>query len=63
MVRTQARSMAKLELGHLRGVAIITKSCARIQETNLKKQDLLPLTFVDPANYNNIHPVDMLTRV
>lgn len=61
MTSSQARSMAKLELCHLRGRAIITKSFARIQETNLKKQDLLPLNFADPADYK-IHPVDKLTR-
>ncbi len=34
--------------------AIIVKSFARIHETNLKKQGVLPLTFVDPANYDAI---------
>ena len=34
-----------LEPRHLGGVAVITKTFARIHETNLKKQGLLPLTF------------------
>ena len=42
------------------GRAIITKSFARIHETNLRRQGLLPLTFADPAD-NNIHLVDKLT--
>uniref|UniRef100_A0A8C6W6U0 Aconitate hydratase, mitochondrial n=1 Tax=Nannospalax galili TaxID=1026970 RepID=A0A8C6W6U0_NANGA len=50
-----------LEPRHLGGRAIITKSFARIHETNLKKQGLLPLTFADPSDYNKIHPVDKLT--
>uniref|UniRef100_A0ACB8FNF9 Uncharacterized protein n=1 Tax=Sphaerodactylus townsendi TaxID=933632 RepID=A0ACB8FNF9_9SAUR len=33
------------------------------QETNLKKQGLLPLTFADPADYDKIHPVDKLSIV
>lgn len=31
---------------------MIVKSFARIHETNLKKQGLLPLTFADPADYD-----------
>lgn len=34
---------------HLGARAIIVKSFARIHETNLKKQGLLPLTFADPS--------------
>uniref|UniRef100_A0A2K6NBK1 Aconitate hydratase, mitochondrial n=1 Tax=Rhinopithecus roxellana TaxID=61622 RepID=A0A2K6NBK1_RHIRO len=56
-----SREHAALEPRHLGARAIITKSFARIHETNLKKQGLLPLTFADPADYNKIHPVDKLT--
>uniref|UniRef100_A0A8C5NZ79 Aconitase 2, mitochondrial n=1 Tax=Jaculus jaculus TaxID=51337 RepID=A0A8C5NZ79_JACJA len=56
-----SREHAALEPRHLGGRAIITKSFARIHETNLKKQGLLPLTFADPSDYNKIHPVDKLT--
>ena len=40
------------------GFAIITKSFARIHETNLKKQGLLPLNFVNVADYDKINPDD-----
>ena len=30
------------------------KSFARIHETNLKKQGMLPLTFSDPADYDKV---------
>uniref|UniRef100_A0A2K6SQN0 Aconitase/3-isopropylmalate dehydratase large subunit alpha/beta/alpha domain-containing protein n=1 Tax=Saimiri boliviensis boliviensis TaxID=39432 RepID=A0A2K6SQN0_SAIBB len=56
-----SREHAALEPRHLGGRAIITKTFARIHETNLKRQGLLPLTFADPADYNKIHPVDKLT--
>ncbi|ERE90007.1 aconitate hydratase [Cricetulus griseus] len=56
-----SREHAALEPRHLGGRAIVTKSFARIHETNLKKQGLLPLTFADPSDYNKIHPVDKLT--
>lgn len=43
------------------GVAIIVKSFARIHETNLKKQGMLPLTFADPADYDKVGPFDKLS--
>jgi len=49
-----SREHAALEPRHLGGVAIIVKSFARIHETNLKKQGMLPLTFADPADYDKI---------
>ncbi|XP_058450617.1 probable aconitate hydratase, mitochondrial [Malaya genurostris] len=51
-----SREHAALEPRHLGGRAIITKSFARIHETNLKKQGLLPLTFANPADYDKIQP-------
>jgi aconitate hydratase len=51
-----SREHAALEPRYLGGVAIITKSFARIHETNLKKQGILPLTFVNPADYDKISP-------
>ncbi len=33
---------------------MIVKSFARIHETNLKKQGMLPLTFADPKDYDRI---------
>merc|ERR1712142_825633 len=40
-----SREHAALEPRHLGGRAVIVKSFARIHETNLKKQGMLPLTF------------------
>ncbi|KAL9134023.1 MAG: hypothetical protein Q9175_004796 [Cornicularia normoerica] len=53
-----SREHAALEPRHLGGIAIITRSFARIHETNLKKQGMLPLTFADPADYDKINPDD-----
>ena len=49
-----SREHAALEPRHLGGRAIIVKSFARIHETNLKKQGMLPLTFANPADYDKI---------
>jgi len=53
-----SREHAALEPRHLGGVAIIVKSFARIHETNLKKQGMLPLTFTNPADYDKIDARD-----
>ncbi|KAF4548345.1 Aconitate hydratase-like protein 1 [Elsinoe fawcettii] len=53
-----SREHAALEPRHLGGLAIITKSFARIHETNLKKQGMLPLTFANPEDYDKISPDD-----
>lgn len=53
-----SREHAALEPRHLGGLAIITKSFARIHETNLKKQGMLPLTFENPEDYDKINPDD-----
>merc|ERR1712241_551868 len=50
-----SREHAALEPRFLGGVAIIVKSFARIHETNLKKQGMLPLTFADKADYDMIN--------
>jgi aconitate hydratase len=49
-----SREHAALEPRHLGGRAVIVKSFARIHETNLKKQGMLPLTFATPADYDKI---------
>ncbi len=41
--------------------AVLTKSFARIHETNLKKQGILPMTFADPANYEQIDQEDRVS--
>ncbi|XP_046573032.1 aconitate hydratase, mitochondrial-like [Haliotis rubra] len=51
-----SREHAALEPRHLGGRAIIVKSFARIHETNLKKQGMLPLTFTNPSDYDKIKP-------
>ncbi|XP_055341457.1 probable aconitate hydratase, mitochondrial [Paramacrobiotus metropolitanus] len=56
-----SREHAALEPRHLGGRAIIVKSFARIHETNLKKQGMLPLTFADPADYDKIRPDDKIS--
>lgn len=38
--------------------AVIARSFARIHETNLKKQGVLPLHFANPADYDNINRDD-----
>ncbi|KAG0125153.1 aconitase family-domain-containing protein [Tuber indicum] len=53
-----SREHAALEPRHLGGLAIITRSFARIHETNLKKQGMLPLTFENPEDYDKINPDD-----
>ncbi|KAK9465566.1 aconitase family-domain-containing protein [Lipomyces arxii] len=53
-----SREHAALEPRYLGGFAIIAKSFARIHETNLKKQGMLPLLFADPAAYDKINPDD-----
>lgn len=56
-----SREHAALEPRHLGGVCIIVKSFARIHETNLKKQGVLPLTFANPADYDKIEPTDKIS--
>lgn len=41
--------------------AVVVKSFARIHETNLKKQGILPLCFVNPADYDRIEEYDVVT--
>jgi len=41
--------------------AVITKSFARIHETNLKKQGILALTFADPKDYEKIEQQDRIS--
>ena len=55
-----SREHAALEPRHLGGRAIIVKSFARIHETNLKKQGMLPLTFDDPKDYDKVRPDDRI---
>merc|ERR1711931_104137 len=56
-----SREHAALEPRHLGGRAVIVKSFARIHETNLKKQGMLPLTFADTADYDKIKTGDKIS--
>jgi len=53
-----SREHAALEPRHLGGRAVIVRSFARIHETNLKKQGMLPLTFDNPADYDLLQTGD-----
>lgn len=55
-----SREHAAMEPRFLGGRAIIVKSFARIHETNLKKQGMLPLTFANPNDYDKIQQDDKL---
>lgn len=56
-----SREHAAMEPRFLGVKAIVVKSFARIHETNLKKQGILALTFVDKEDYNKIRENDVLT--
>jgi aconitate hydratase len=56
-----SREHAAMEPRHLGGVAILARSFARIHETNLKKQGLLPLTFADPKDYERVQEDDRIS--
>tara|TARA_R110000868_G_scaffold262401_2_gene521069 strand:+ start:45152 stop:47413 length:2262 start_codon:yes stop_codon:yes gene_type:complete len=43
--------------------AVITRSFARIHEANLKKQGVLPLTFVNPSDYDLVEQGDSIDLV
>merc|ERR1711978_268891 len=58
-----SREHAALEPRFLGGRAIIVKSFARIHETNLKKQGMLPLTFNNKADYELVKPDDRVAIV
>ncbi|QJR21497.1 Aconitate hydratase [Brevinematales bacterium NS] len=55
-----SREHAAMEPRHLGGVAVIARSFARIHETNLKKQGLLALTFVNESDYEKIQEDDRI---
>jgi aconitate hydratase len=58
-----SREHAAMEPRFLGGKAIIVKSFARIHETNLKKQGMLPLTFANPADYDKIKEDDLVSLI
>lgn len=56
-----SREHAAMTPRHLGCAAVITKSFARIHETNLKKQGILALTFADPTDYDKLEEDDRLS--
>lgn len=56
-----SREHAAMEPRHLGCAAVIARSFARIHETNLKKQGLLPLTFCNPADYDEVRETDRIS--
>ncbi|MEK6627439.1 MAG: aconitate hydratase [Bdellovibrionota bacterium] len=56
-----SREHAAMSPRFLGCTAVITKSFARIHETNLKKQGVLALTFADTKDYDKIQEKDKLS--
>lgn len=56
-----SREHAAMEPRFLNVKAIVVKSFARIHETNLKKQGMLALTFVNKDDYNKIQEDDQIS--
>ncbi|MDQ4067905.1 MAG: aconitate hydratase [Actinomycetota bacterium] len=56
-----SREHAAMEPRFMGGKAVIARSFARIAETNLKKQGVLPLTFADPSTYDEISEQDRIS--
>jgi aconitate hydratase len=58
-----SREHAAMSPRYLGCAAVITKSLARIHETNLKKQGILALTFNNPNDYDKIQEDDRISLV
>ena len=58
-----SREHAAMEPRHLGVRVVLTKSFARIHETNLKKQGMLALTFANKADYDKIQEDDSIDVV
>ena len=58
-----SREHAAMTPRYLGCAAVITKSLARIHETNLKKQGILALTFSNPDDYNKIQEDDRISLI
>ena len=56
-----SREHAAMSPRYLGCRAVVARSFARIHETNLKKQGILPLTFVDPADYDRFGETDRVS--
>ena len=58
-----SREHAAMSPRYLGCRVVLVRSFARIHETNLKKQGVLPLTFADAADYDHIQMDDRLSFV
>ena len=58
-----SREHAAMSPRYLGCVAVITRSFARIHETNLKKQGVLALTFANSLDYDKIMETDRISLV
>ena len=58
-----AREHAALQPRYLGARVVLTKSFARIHETNLKKQGVMPLTFANEADFDKISAGDEVATV
>jgi aconitate hydratase len=58
-----SREHAAMSPRYLGAAAVMVRSFARIHETNLKKQGVLPLTFQDPADYDRFEQNDRVSIV
>ena len=58
-----AREHAALQPRYLGGRVVLAKSFARIHETNLKKQGVVPLTFANVEDYGKINACDEVNTV
>jgi aconitate hydratase len=56
-----SREHAAMEPRFRGAAAIFARSFARIHETNLKKQGVVPLTFADPSTYEKIGELDTIS--
>ena len=56
-----SREHAAMSPRFLGAVAVIVRSFARIHETNLKKQGIIPLAFVEPADYEKFREDDKVS--
>jgi aconitate hydratase len=56
-----SREHAAMSPRYLGCRAVVVRAFARIHETNLKKQGVLPLTFADPADYERLRRDDRVT--
>jgi aconitate hydratase len=58
-----SREHAAMSPRYLGAKMVLVKSFARIHETNLKKQGILPLTFADPKDYDLFEQADRVSVV